>query len=678
MKDIILLNTELIINLVSNNIKKIDIFCVVSKIVSINMLSERLKMNEQLSFTYETDRFLNDIVGNKILKNPIIALVELVANAWDAGATRVDIEWPSLDNQRFSIVDNGHGMSDEEFKERWLRYSYDRSKNQGLVVEVIHKGEKYKRVVFGKNGKGRHASFCFNFSYQVETKKQGSSSSNRYKVIKTSGDKPIDVKQIDPQNIIVNNGTGIFVENSQNLDIPEKTIIDELGTRFLFDPTFEVYVNNHKVSFRDINQNKVDTINIKDEDIEILVIKTGQSDITSKLHGIAWQVNGRLVGDFSWNEDLDIDKRTKEAKSLGFIVKAKTDEKDNYMKNFVLPDWSGFVSDGMAELQGLVNKEISNYINKQNVVLVKETVNSLASQRKNNLLQIGTINTYKWKRTLHEIITQCPSLSEKHLEKVSDILLKMEKAESKYRLVELLSQMSSNDYDNLSKILEKWGIEATKLILDELEFRIKLINELEKKINRDDTDEVHELQPLFDRGLWIFGPEFESIEYTSNKAIATVIKKFMKCPEVRGVSKNRPDFVVLPDGNCSNFYSRPSYDDNNEENGIERLVIIELKKPTVSIDTDEKNQPWKYYKELKNKGLITSNTQKTVAYVLGKTIAIGEEGEKTEANGALVIKPMTYNVIISRAKARLFKLYDKVKKSVAFLNDDQASFLDVI
>ncbi len=635
-------------------------------------------MNEQLSFAYETDRFLTDVVGNKILKDPVTAIVELVANAWDAGATRVDIIWPSMDDPHFSITDNGYGMSDKEFQERWLTYSYDRSKKQGFFVEVIYNGEVHKRRVFGKNGRGRHAAFCFNFSYQVETKTKDNDKSNRYKVIKSFKDIPINVTKIETKNIIQNQGTGIFVEKSQNIEIPEKNIIDELGTRFLFDPTFEVYVNNHKVSFRDIKQNKVDTINIEKENIEILVIKTGQSDATSKLHGIAWQVNGRLVGEFSWNGDLDIDKRTKEAKSLGFIVKATTEDRDNDLRNFVLPDWSGFVQDSIKDLQELVNEEISNYINRKSIALAKETVDNLASERRNTLSQIGTVNAYKWKKTLHEIITQCPSLSEKHLEKVSDVLLKMEKSESKYKLVELLSQMSSADYDNLSKILEKWGIEATKLVLDELEFRIKLINELERKINRDDTDEVHELQPLFDRGLWIFGPEFESIEYTSNQAIATVIKKFMKCSEVDGVSKNRPDFVVLPDGNCSNFYSRPSYDENNEENGIERLVIIELKKPTVPINTDEKNQPWKYYKELKNKGLINSNTQKTVAYVLGKTIAIGEEGEKTEDNGSLVIRPMTYSVVISRAKARLFKLYDKVKGSATFLADEQASFLEVI
>ncbi|WP_409994916.1 ATP-binding protein [Chitinophaga pinensis] len=32
--------------------------------------------------------------------------MELVANAWDAGATEVNIEWPESDGQKFSIADN--------------------------------------------------------------------------------------------------------------------------------------------------------------------------------------------------------------------------------------------------------------------------------------------------------------------------------------------------------------------------------------------------------------------------------------------------------------------------------------------------------------------------------------------------------------------------------------------
>jgi hypothetical protein len=54
------------------------------------------------------------------------------------------------------------------------------------------------------------------------------------------------------------------------------------------------------------------------------------------------------------------------------------------------------------------------------------------------------------------------------------------------------------------------------------------------------------LQPLFERGLWMFGPEFESVEFTSNRSMTTVVRQFFERGGV-DASRSRPDFVVLPD-----------------------------------------------------------------------------------------------------------------------------------
>jgi hypothetical protein len=53
------------------------------------------------------ERFMGRYAG-AIMSDPTTALVELVANAWDAYATHVDIQWPDTDTgSRFHIVDNG-------------------------------------------------------------------------------------------------------------------------------------------------------------------------------------------------------------------------------------------------------------------------------------------------------------------------------------------------------------------------------------------------------------------------------------------------------------------------------------------------------------------------------------------------------------------------------------------
>jgi hypothetical protein len=68
--------------------------------------------NGQLPFTFGTN-FLKDYAGH-IITDPRVAVIELIANSYDAGATRVDVGWPDA-GQIFSISDNGIGMTGTEF-----------------------------------------------------------------------------------------------------------------------------------------------------------------------------------------------------------------------------------------------------------------------------------------------------------------------------------------------------------------------------------------------------------------------------------------------------------------------------------------------------------------------------------------------------------------------------------
>ncbi len=627
-----------------------------------------------LPIIFETERFAKDAFGHKILSDPITAVVELIANAWDAGATEVYIDWPNSEQPRFRIKDNGQGMSNYDFQNHWLKLSYDRSKVQGLEIEIEYAENKIKRKVFGKHGKGRHAVFYFNKSYELETKTLNEE--NRYSVSlsEENNERPLTVKKIEEKHCIKNTGTIIDVDMANGIQKSAEDIIEEIGSRFLFDPFFKVFVNKIPVSFRNLDADKIDTIEVSEKGLEIMVIKVSQGDSTSKLHGIAWWVNNRLVGNFGWN--IAFDKRRKEAKKFMFIIKAKNDDTDTLLQKFVMPDWSAFIpSKEFDELSANINEIILNYMNSSIISKAEETVHDLLSKNNCYLEKMGSVRRYKWKNTIREIIVKCPSLSETELLCISKILATMENSQSKYQLLNILSSMSSSNFDDLTQILNDWGIESIKIVLDELEFRMKLLSELEKKIRNENTDEVHELQPLFEQGLWMFGPEFESIEYTSNKGMATVVKELFKDSNSENLSSNRPDFVVLPDGNVG-FYSTPSYDDNYEENGNANVIIVELKKPTVSISEKEKSQPYKYYKELKQKGYL-AQTKKVTAYILGTKIAPGENGKDTKDEQRLIIIPMLYDTIISRAKSRLLKLYQKIQAKAPFLVEEQPTLKDL-
>ena len=103
--------------------------------------------------------FLKDHAG-QLITEPRVAIIELVANAYDAGATLVDIEWPQEMNQRLSVTDNGTGLTRAEFERRWRTLSYNRLSEQGLFADFPPGVSHGQRTAFGRSGKGRHAAFC--------------------------------------------------------------------------------------------------------------------------------------------------------------------------------------------------------------------------------------------------------------------------------------------------------------------------------------------------------------------------------------------------------------------------------------------------------------------------------------------------------------------------------------
>lgn len=83
------------------------------------------------------------------------------------------------------------------------------------------------------------------------------------------------------------------------------------------------------------------------------------------------------------------------------------------------------------------------------------------------------------------------------------------------------------------------------------------------------------------------GPEYESIQFTSNKSLATVIRKLIGDKEIiSNIPKRRPDFIALPDSSIG-IYSRDFFDERGEVQGLEKVLIIELKRGGFTVSSKE-------------------------------------------------------------------------------------------
>lgn len=86
------------------------------------------RRNEQgFGSLFEEDYLVRTL--GRIAHDPEIALTELVANAWDAGASLVDLTIPPVREAMLVVKDDGHGMSAQQFKARWMTLGYDRVKH---------------------------------------------------------------------------------------------------------------------------------------------------------------------------------------------------------------------------------------------------------------------------------------------------------------------------------------------------------------------------------------------------------------------------------------------------------------------------------------------------------------------------------------------------------------------
>jgi hypothetical protein len=304
-----------------------------------------------------------------------------------------------------------------------------------------------------------------------------------------------------------------------------------------------------------------------------------------------------------------------------------------------------------------VHAKIQEYLRAFSADRRRETKEAVRANLGRTVAQLTPVSRDRWNEFVDRVIDTCPSMNFDTVEQVAGVLASLELTTSKYELIAKLHEMQPGDLDQLNALLVDWTVRTAKLALDEIAQRLKLLEELDQKLRDETMEEVGDLQPLFDRSLWVFGPEFESLEFTSNRGMTEVIHRIFGRQDPG--SRLRPDFVMLPDGSAG-FYSRDSHDLGHEVDGVSRLVIAEIKKPGVQIGSKEKQQPWQYVRELMNKGLVTDATIVT-CYVLGSRIDPGEAGDETKNNGRVTIRAMTYSTFVNRAEKRMLGLRDKLR-----------------
>lgn len=218
------------------------------------------KSKEKITATYKMTVDLNvlDHLGINLYSNLAAVLTEIVANAWDADADRIDIKIDEKNPCQFiEIYDNGRGMTIEEMNNKYLKVGYRRRQDvNNTYGSVTPKGRK----VMGRKGLGKLA--LFSIAKKISIQSVGNDK-NCHGLTMTIEEIQNAIKQnqseyiptpIQTEEISIKKGTLIRLEiiNRSRIDQGIDSLKKRLARRFsIFGDSFIITINDKKITLQD-------------------------------------------------------------------------------------------------------------------------------------------------------------------------------------------------------------------------------------------------------------------------------------------------------------------------------------------------------------------------------------------------------------------------------------------
>ena len=127
-------------------------------------------MSDNSKFSFRPRARIMRTLGNELISNDQVAVIELVKNSFDADATKILIKFVEpleVNKGAIEIIDNGSGMSLDILKKAWMEPATPTKK-------IATKSKKFERRVLGEKGIGRFASMRLSKELELFSKIENS------------------------------------------------------------------------------------------------------------------------------------------------------------------------------------------------------------------------------------------------------------------------------------------------------------------------------------------------------------------------------------------------------------------------------------------------------------------------------------------------------------------------
>jgi len=566
--------------------------------------------NNELQLTLQS--LQTELDGYK--KYPFNCLYEYIWNSFDAGATEVRINYilPKFGNiEEVKIEDNGSGWDFEKEKNTKTFLSSTKKNNENKKLK--------KSLPRGKYGRGRYVFIW------IAEKLEIFSSMQKLVLDKNTYVKPEKSKDAPTQGTVVyiKNLTNSFSDILKNEESLSQNIAIEFCWLLKENDKYKIFINDKQIDikFNILSENDYDKQFLIDNDINI------PDNSNFKCSIVIWKNKPSEWSSFFFLDDNQNESYTK--------ATGMNKQKDKFYHSVYIS--SNFFTNQYDDTDDSENELPLCDSGKQKEKLLKALRQKLVDIRKpflkenslnivknleekkvfDNLVEMGVYDVDGFKDLIRVTYTIAPNLfvgrdikEQKFICSTFAGLLSSSDKNIIKIVLEQLQDLSETEKKDLIDILERTTLSNIVQTIKEIDHRIEVIENLNKLIKdfKKETLEVKHLQKILDENFWIFGEQFKLVSTTEGSiknVLYSYAKRFLniKNPELTTISKKELDLFITKE--------------ISESENCKRNIIVELKRPAVTLGKKECNQIETYCEEITKNSCCNAENMFWEFYLIG-------------------------------------------------------------
>jgi hypothetical protein len=501
-------------------------------------------------------------------------LTELAANAYDADATKVEIQLPDVidNNAIIEIADNGTGMN--EIGEKFLFIGRNRREEGERTANG--------RLIIGSKGIGKLAGFGIASKIKLTSWKAGQLTS-----ISLDRDDFENIRSLEEQAIPIitartqrANGTKIQLLNlNEELNLPSLDVVRRHLFRALPKvPDFRIYVNGIECTAEDIHGEKHQF----SQEIEDLGQVNGFYIIANARQpdpGLSIRVRGRIVTEPSL---FGIDTRAHgffTAEKIAGEINAEfldPEQENGITRELINTSRDGFLEDSpvVIKLNEWAGNFISGIIRGVDSLQIEKRADALLS-RPAILERLDRMPAHvrgTATNVVRSILVKLRNVDDDEAADLIEWILRYYESNILRELMRAIIAADVQEAEKLAGLIQEWGLKQVNSVVDIIKTQVQIIGKLEELVASDRAKEV-ELHKLIEGNLWLVRQGLEI--WSSDKPLKAVLDEHLDI-----LYKNKK--YLRPDLICR------SRMDGNE------AIIIEFKRPKEKVVMQHVTQALEY------------------------------------------------------------------------------------